>query len=224
MDNIIGDSAGIVQFIDELIEKGVLYRGFIFQCEACRNSDWYAIEDVGQSFMCSRCRRAQTYKKLHWKTPQEPRWYYKLDEIVYQGYQHNMYIPILTLGVLQRSVKQSFFYLPEIEVRRDSAAERPDAEIDFCCCLDGEIAIGEATKRPRLGESTKEEKAELIKYKDLAISLGATIVVLSTFSEQWSPEMLKAAKEFFQGEKIAVKFLAKSDLLSHTDRGGQVLR
>jgi hypothetical protein len=69
--------------IDSLIENEIMYRGFIFQCKKCRNATWYPIEVVTSRFICSRCNSDQIFKQENWKRPpEEPRWYYKLDELV----------------------------------------------------------------------------------------------------------------------------------------------
>ena len=92
---IVGDDA--TPLIDELIRKQILYRGFIFGCSFCRNPDWFSVSDVTQEFTCRRCGRRQVYAKANWKMPDEPAWFYKLDELIYQGYRQGMAVPLLSL-------------------------------------------------------------------------------------------------------------------------------
>jgi hypothetical protein len=95
----VGKSAGML--IDQLISKQILYRGFIFHCHYCRNSAWFSISEISQEFRCRRCGRSQVYTKTHWKVPDEPAWFYKLDELVYQGYRQGMVVSLLALNYLQ---------------------------------------------------------------------------------------------------------------------------
>ena len=55
-------------------------------------------------------------------------------------------------------------------------------KLDFVCCLDGDVLIGEAKKADKLEEGNAQEREVLVKYKDLAGRVGAKAVVLNTFS------------------------------------------
>ena len=59
-------------FIARLAEQAALCRGFIFKCGACRQMDWYAVEDVTDRFRCLRCRTVRMYTRRHWGKPREP--------------------------------------------------------------------------------------------------------------------------------------------------------
>ncbi len=95
----VGDGAR--SLIDELISKQILYRGFIFRCSYCRNSTWFSVSEITQEFKCRRCGRSQVYTKANWKMPEEPAWFYKLDELVYQGYRQGMAVSLLALDHLR---------------------------------------------------------------------------------------------------------------------------
>jgi len=89
--------------IDQYVSRGIFTKGFILQCERCRQAEWYRLEEIGQSFICVRCNTRQIFTKRHWKEGAEPSIFYKLDEMFYQGYKNNMWVPILTLGYLKRT-------------------------------------------------------------------------------------------------------------------------
>ena len=45
---------------------------------------WFSINDITHTFTCTRCgMKCEQYTKRSWKRPEEPSWFYKLDEIVY---------------------------------------------------------------------------------------------------------------------------------------------
>lgn len=158
---VVGNEADT--FINNFIERGILHRGFIFKCEKCKHTGWYDIEDVDIKFKCRRCRKIQYYNSKHLvrQNPVEPEWFYKLDEAIYQGYDNDMIVPILTLHKLKELSKESFLYTSEIEIRKKENPEDQYKEIDICCISDGKILIGEC----KLNNKLKDEEIE--KYKDI---------------------------------------------------------
>jgi hypothetical protein len=195
-------------FIDYLLEREVLYRGFIFKCQKCRNAAWYPIEDVTNKFKCSRCKTEQIFKQEHWrKPPDEPEWYYKLDEVVYLGIKHNMHVPILTLRKLKKISTGGFHYTPEIEIRKKPSTEKPDLEIDFVVIIDGKVFIGEATVEKELSNSAAEEMGKLRKLKEIAVSVQAKKVILATFSDEWSKKTKTHVKKMFNNTPCSPIFL-----------------
>ena len=84
----------------QLLEKGLLERGFQLSCIACSYKSWYPAEHVGQTFECSRCFQTQVYNA-------NPLWLYKLPEVVFQGFEDNMQVPLLALDYLRRASKHS---------------------------------------------------------------------------------------------------------------------
>lgn len=201
----VGGENEAVELIDELVRKNILHRGFIFQCEACLKSDWYSISNTTTTFICSRCGNEQVYESSHWKSPSEPSWYYKIDEVVREGFKQNMAVPLMTLFQLKRESKESFLFSFEIELwKDDTSKEKADLEIDINCIVDGKIVIGES-------KIEKIESKEILKYSTFAKTLKRypDRVVFSTFSESWS----KAIKdEIAKIDKSEILF--KETLLS----------
>jgi hypothetical protein len=81
------------EIIDEYVEKSIFYRGYIFLCENCSDGAWHSISEVDQTFTCKRCGVKQQYKFRSWKHPNEPSWFYKLDEMAYLMLAHNGHVP-----------------------------------------------------------------------------------------------------------------------------------
>lgn len=124
---ILNDEQVARDKINTYVEKGILLRGFIFQCRQCRNARWYQMEDIGQTFTCQRCHTEQFYRKEHWKEGNEPVFYYSLNEILYQGYKNGMLVPVLTLAHLARNAARSFMYVQEIEVKSSHGTDQATA-------------------------------------------------------------------------------------------------
>src|SRR5262249_25860181 len=74
--NVSGSAPETVTLLDDLLLRGVLSRGLIFQCARCSYAGWYPIGDISNVFRCTRCRMEQQYSSQHWKMPEEPEWHY----------------------------------------------------------------------------------------------------------------------------------------------------
>jgi len=210
-ETILGSRDGAATLIDDLLQKHVLHRGFIFKCTSCRNADWYSIAKVSDLFECSRCGSSQLYRRENWIRPEEPSWYYKLDELVYQGYSQGMVAPILTNDYL-RANSSSFQFASEQEVFERDATE-PSMEIDVCAVADGRLLIGEAKGSSSIENSAKERHKVIEKYRDLAQKLGVHRVVFSTLANEWTPGTASDLEQVFAGSTLELVSLTSKELL-----------
>ena len=193
--SIMQDDALSYDIIDEYSGKGIFYRGYIFQCQNCSDAAWHSIADVDQTFTCRRCGMNQVYKHHHWKMPHEPLWYYKLDEMVYLMLKNNGHVPLLTLNKLRVSSKESFLFCHELRIF-PKEGHKAFLEMDICCIANGKLCVGEAKSNGDLrGDLTEVQTAE--RYRDLALKIGATLVMFSTTEDCWSNASLKAIDEAF---------------------------
>lgn len=201
-----------VSYIDDFAERGILYRGFIFHCEFCRNSAWYPMKSLSDRFICSRCHREQVYTSKHWKMPRcQPSVYYQLDEIVYQGFANDMHVPTLVLDSLRRSTESSFLFVDELEYRRKEEVKLL-IECDINCVMDGIFTIGEAKKADKLDNRRTEELRTIEKYKTLATSLGARRIVFATLAERWDATTEQKICEIL-AESFDLQLLTGADLM-----------
>jgi hypothetical protein len=201
-----------VSYIDDFAERGILYRGYIFQCEFCRNSAWYPVRDISARFTCPRCHREQVYTSRHWKMPRcQPSVYYQLDELVYQGFQNDMHVPTLALDSLRRSAQGSFLYLQELEYRKRGEAKLL-MECDLNCVIDGVLTIGEAKTSDRLDKTRSTEAALIEKYRRLALSLGARSVVFATEAANWDSITARKILEELGEVSLSVRLLSHAEL------------
>ncbi len=189
--------------INSYLYKNIFERGYILKCEKCKNADWYRMDEIGQKFICHRCQSKQIYTENHWREGDEPVIYYKLNEMFFQGYSNNMFVSILTLDKLREQTKESFFYLPEIEIREKKDDEKPLMEMDICGISDGKILLGEAKK-----DKEAPEKIEL--YKTIINKVNAYFV-LSTFADEWSEDKKKRVMMMEWNNKPII--LEKGDLV-----------
>jgi hypothetical protein len=201
---IAGDAADAVSLIDMLVGRGITHRGTVLKCQYCRTADWFSMKDLDNEFSCKRCARRQPIQSKHTLGQSEPRWCYKLDEIVYQGMRNDMQVPLLGLDYLRRK-NRSFSYADELELWRPGQPN-PFIEMDLCCICDGTLTIGEAKTTGRIEGGGKRERRSLAKYREAAVLLGARRFVLAT-SQTWSAETLANARAAFTGTNVEVMHL-----------------
>jgi hypothetical protein len=193
---ILGSPEDAIRVIDSFVSRGVFYRGFIFQCRRCSDVAWFSISDISETFACRRCRTTQPYTKKSWRHPNEPAWFYKLDEIVYLTLLHNGDISLLTLDLLRRRSKESFLYCPELCIRPEGT-KKAFIEVDICCVMDGRLCIGEAKSVDSVATNQFKPQQIAERYRDLALKMGATLVVFSTSQTVWSKTTFEALSQAF---------------------------
>lgn len=199
IEKTLGTRREAIEIVDDFFVKGIFYRGVPLQCNDCRNSEWYALDEMEASFICKRCGSKQLIKHRNLHGAKEPQWFYKLDEVVYQGVVSNMHVPLLTLYRLKKNSK-SFLYIPESDVIKGD----DKIELDVCCIVDGRIIIGEAKK-----DAIRQR--DITKYSDIAKTLKRypDEVIFSTFAEDWS----EPVKAYIQQNVKNSSILVRKDLV-----------
>ncbi len=151
------------ELADFLIEKDIMRRGLIFQCSRCRLAAWYDIAVVTKTFTCTRCDLVQSYNAKSWKSPSQPRWYFKLAETVYLFYESNSYLTALSLDYLRRRSKKAFHFITESNINNFPKLGK-HKEADVLAVSDGKLIIGEC-------KNCKPPAGDLLKYAVLHDSL-----------------------------------------------------
>lgn len=193
---ILDNTASAKDTIDDYIAKGVLYRGLVLHCKRCADLSWFSVDEITQRFTCRRCGTNQQYVQSSWRHPDEPAWFYKLDEIVFQMLNHEGHVTILALDRMRRESPLDFQFAPELEVRT-SGAQKWQMEIDICCISGGQIYIGEAKTVASLKTDTKSAAKVAEKYRHLADNLVASGVIFSTTEPSWDSDAEAAIKNAF---------------------------
>lgn len=211
INKIIGSEQKTTDLIDELIDRTVFYRGIILRCEFCKNVDWFNISELDKEFQCKRCIRKQVIKQFNYRT-NEPLWYYKLDELVYQGLDHNYDVPILaTNRIFEDANKANHFFNPELKYSteielKDKKTGKSKFELDICCIANGKLIIGEAKSTDSL------KNADVKKYRELGEKLGVSKVVFATSSNSWKKETEQIINKEFGSSWVKVELMIQEDL------------
>jgi hypothetical protein len=131
----------------DLLENHLLERGFLLRCESCSYHAWYPADQASQTFRCSRCAHSQIYRS-------NPLWYYKLPEVVFQGFQDNMQVPLLALECLRKRSTHKFEWMPDSDLYDVPTGHKQDKHnLDLICLVDGNSILGKrkvATVFPRI--------------------------------------------------------------------------
>jgi hypothetical protein len=176
-----------------LLKKGIPEKGFVLKCEECSYEYWYYVDEVGQKFKCNRCGAEQHYNI-------NPLWFYKLNEIVFQGINSDMQVPLLTIDYLKNTSKSDFKWIYDsdfIDTKRN---------LDIICSIDGKIYIGEAKCCDYI------DKSQFQFYMDICRKVRIDGIVFSTSKKKWDNKttgLIKNLKSEFKGEVIV---LSQDDL------------
>jgi hypothetical protein len=173
--------------VQNAVARGIVGRGLIHKCPVCRWASWYGQEEIGGDLRCARCRERADLGDTDWLGNGEPRWFYRLSEVLWQFLGANGDLPIR--GIFQELWRPDrvMAATPELDLWPPDA-ERP-IEIDICVQRGPELWIGEAKIADRLG-TAKDENAKLAKLAEAANVLGAHGVLFVTAA----PEFRDATK------------------------------
>lgn len=212
ISKLLGSNEFATEIIDSYISRKILYRGFVLACRHCSSVEWFSVDEIGHTFTCRRCGNTQQYGKASWRNGNEPAWFYKLDEIVYQAVLNNSAAPILTLAAIRRSAKDSFLLCPELRISVQGD-KKHRMEIDICCIPDGKLCIGEAKSNGTLATNDVSAGDAAARYRDLAEKIGATGVIFSTSTAEWDKASQSAMHATFKAlPHIELLTLVAADL------------
>lgn len=190
------DEAFAREIVDDYLAKGVFYRGLVLKCNRCSDLAWFSIAEITQNFTCRRCGTNQQYTYPSWHYPNEPSWFYKLDEMVYQMLRHNGDVTLLTLDALRRESKDSFQFAPELSIKQKGAV-KSTMEVDIPCIMRGKMMVGEAKSGGSLATKELTAAQAAVKYRELAEQLGAHGSIFSTSMPEWDETTRKAIEAAF---------------------------
>lgn len=201
---ILKDDDKTNEFIEKMLEIGILKRGFALKCHNCKNSAWYSLDEVGQNFICKRCENINLITKQSFigKDKFELEIHYKLDEIFYQFWLNNGYITALTLNKL-KDKSESFLFIPETEIKPTNSDKA--IEVDIFAIVDGGVYLGEAKKDNTLSPKLV---ARLVSFKK---SIPIKGLVFASWEDRWSNDF-KTKISSASKETEIIKY-SKSDLL-----------
>jgi hypothetical protein len=187
--------------------SGVVRPGLVLKCERCRHTDWYRPSDVDPTFDCTRCASVQAPSRNSWLGDAEPRWRYRLDEVVFQFARHRGDLPVLAAyEQFDRSIRTVQF-VPEIDI---TTAAGQGCEVDFALTEGSSLWLGEAFSDRRYASSAKEELERLRRLAATAAVLNARGVVLATSANDIAPQTKARARTVFASQWPELRFMERA--------------
>ncbi len=188
----------------DLLEKGLLERGFLLSCASCSYKSWYPTERVGQTFECARCFQNQVYNS-------NPLWLYKLPEVIFQGFKDNMHVPLLALNYLRQRSQHSFEWVPDSDVYRQAGDDKSHRNLDILCIVDGKFYVGEAKSNDEI------ETKQFSFYEEVCQRVAIDGIVFATSQRQWNKgtqQRIDSLKTWYKGEVLV---LTEKELYPNTN-------
>lgn len=144
---------------DGLLERQVLRRGLILQCDDCDWRDFTPLGSLGDRNACQRCGAVNVLRQQQWsrkRVESEPSWYYDLHQAARQIFADDGGVALLAADHLSRQSRQ-FDVTAELDFFTTPSNEQL-AEVDLVAISDGRLIVGEAKKTPGLGGRRERAK------------------------------------------------------------------
>jgi len=189
--------------LDRYLQRGIVKRGHCLKCRHCLSFDWYALEEIGQTFRCHRCSTHSPITFPSWKGGgDEPPYYYDLAEVARQAFGNHIEVPSRALAELAAE-SRSFHEMPNVEVHQDG---KNKIEIDLWALVDGKIVIGEAKSGDRIKKTAREEQTWLDRLANLTEAITADEVVFAT-TTTWREATRTRIENTFQNHPTTPRLL-----------------
>jgi hypothetical protein len=193
--------------LDDLRLRRVLHAGLVLKCPRCRHTDWYRPRDTDPSFECTRCAACHVPDRDAWLQDAEARWWYRLDEVVFQFARHRGDLPTLAAFERFERARQTAQFVPEVALTDPTGQER---EVDFAVTDGSSLWLGEAFTDARYAPTKKAEMERLWRLAEAAAVLNARGVIFATSADQVSPETTARAHTVFSELWPALEFKART--------------
>lgn len=196
------------QGLARLVKRNIILQGIRPKCRRCGYKNWYFVDEIAGTLICRGC-------STQFRIPVEPRWFYKLNELVKNTMvTQGVIATLICLGQILNLSFLSFIYSPNLELTKTFDSEIPDAELDIVCVSDGKFIIGEAKNSAALFGP-----AESKKIRDIAIEIRPDKVVIFALKGPYEKaekhtEMLKSELKPYG---IDVKFMHPPDSYFHPE-------
>lgn len=168
---------GLKNTMQQLCNSSIFFNGFSLKCPNCSSKFWYNINSINDNIQCKGCNQV-------FKLPIESSFHYKLNDLIknniYQinrdGKDGNLTV-IRTLALLKRESRQSFQYVPQIELLDDPQINKPFTDLDIFCISDGVLIVGEAKHNSK---AFKEDNSKaLVSLVEVSNMIHPDILVLT---------------------------------------------
>jgi len=205
------DDRGIAIKPSELVSKRVLRRGLRHHCPRCRFASWFDQEEVGRDLRCARCRRGIRLNDSGWEDDDEPRWRYRLDELLWQFVTHHNDLALRAVDAhllpAEPERRQTTWGLGvEMDVFRPNGNRL--GETDLTVVVDGALWVGEAKSNASFGA---DAESSLKRLRRVAEHLRADGVVLAAENKKFPAGQVEIARRVFDEAVAQLRIVTVSE-------------
>lgn len=130
------------EILDDLVVRGVIRRGLVLRCSACRNLGFVDIDALAGTNICGRCGGVTPLRLAAWRHPvSDPEWFYELHPIVRDLVRDNGQAPLWLAHHLRQGA-HSYSDVSETNLLRGNS-RKPLAEADLVAYADGRLVTAE---------------------------------------------------------------------------------
>lgn len=192
-----GSPEEIRRTLDDLVMRGIIRRGLVLRCSACRNLGFTEVGALANTNTCSRCGNPTPLRLEAWRNPiSDPEWHYELHPIVRDFVRENGQAPLWLahhLGQGARSysdVSETNLFVGE--------SRRPIAEADLVAHVDGRLLTAEVKTTDELDSTRDKRKAAARKRVMWARLVNADEIVLATTKSTWQQASIDSMRTAMQ--------------------------
>lgn len=163
--------ASLLDTLEYLVRARVFYQVLAWRCAYCGHTNSRSFDNMKIRNQCDIC-------ETEYFAPIDATWEFELNEFVHRSLIKNSGLPVLwTIGYLQDGYsRESFWFLPEVNLYRDPDNEQTRNEIDLLCVVDGRFGAAEVKTSVSLFVHKVDEVEKFIEVVNL---LTPDIAILS---------------------------------------------
>ena len=184
-----------------------------WRCSYCGHSNTLTFDHIKRTNNCEICDK-------EYFAPIDIEWKYKLNDFIYRSMRTHTGLPVLwALDYLkEKTMNNSFYYLPEVDLFPDHDNSEKKHEIDILCMLDGRFYTVEVklcatgfTKKP--DEIEKFIKKMLLIRPDVALLAFEKYCDLEADLVSAMEELKNVIKDISQkvGQRIKIETVVATD-------------
>jgi len=198
-------SKGLKKLLQQMVENKVFLPGYVLKCPHCSSKIWYGIATVQLQITCLGCWESIFF------TAESPI-SYKLNHLIKNNIgmrdDKGKFMPdgnltaIKTIIHLSSRRRQSFEYIPQIDIFSSLNADKPVTDLDIVVLLDGKLIIGECKHDSQLFSAEKHKCLENLLWLSRIIRPDA-IIISCTIDNNGK---LKKAQRYLEHQMKTWKF------------------
>ncbi len=199
--------------LESMINKNIFYQVYQKRCSYCGHSNTRTFDNMKKKNICEICARI-------YFAPIDIEWKYKLNNFIYNSLvTHNGLTVLWALNNFQdRGIRNSFYYLPEVDLFLKKDSSEPKNEIDILCVVEGKFYATEVEKSASSFTSKTDEINKFIKKINL-IRPDVALLVFEQYckegenAEPIKEELKKVVADISKnvGNYIKVEIVVASD-------------